>query len=90
MNDENSRVLKTVDEASSAGAALDAIPDTWPVFLVGPDETMRYSCSIQPPGIPVAKRIYERGLAMGTGRTRLEAMRAATAWIRARTPAMAA
>lgn len=80
-------VLTAIDAAHTAGAALDAIPEDWRVFVTGPDEG-DFACSILPEGIKSAPgRIYERGLAMGRGDCRLAAMRGAVEWLRVRIPA---
>jgi len=80
-------ILASVDAAPTAGRALDAIPDGWRIFISGP-ELDGYASSMLPPGVLGApRRIYDRGLAMGRGPTRLEAMQAAAAWLRERVPA---
>lgn len=81
---DHSDVLDRFDAAATAGTALDALPDDWRFFISGPDDT-GFACAMLPPdanGAP--RRIYRRGLAMGTGATRLEAMKAASAWLRER------
>ena len=90
MNDRIADILEAVEQAPTAGAAFDAIPEDWRVFVAGPDEG-EFTCSIHPARTQgVAERIYDRGLAMGRGGTRLGAMRAAVTWLRSRNAAMAA
>lgn len=90
MKQEIARVLDAVQNASTAGAALDSIPEDWGMFVTGP-ENGEYSCSMMPAGDEgVTSRIYNQGLAMGRGVSRLQAMTKAVDWIRRRAPALAA
>lgn len=81
-------VLRAVTRATTAGQALDAIPESWTSFVMGPDAG-GFACSIVPPDAsgPVT-RMQEAGYAMGRGGTRLEAMHEAVKWVRSRTPSL--
>lgn len=82
--DDHGCFLDRIEAASTAGAAIDAIPEDWRFFLSGPDETGFASALLPPDAGGAPERIYRRGLAMGTGPTRLEAVKAAATWLRDR------
>lgn len=82
------KTLHAIEQAGTAGAAMDEVPESWGFFLTGPDHAGEHACAMLPDGIDgPARRIYEGGLAMGRGPTRLEAMRSTVSWMRSRVPA---
>ena len=84
MSEDITRVLDAIEQADTAGGALDAIPEDWGVFIAGRDNG-EHACSMKPAGHDgVTGRIYDQGLVMGRGATRLEAVVAAVAWMRKR------
>jgi hypothetical protein len=91
MNQDIARVLDAIETAGTAGEAFDAVPETWGMFITGPDGVGEFACSLWPEGDDgVAQRVYDRGYTMGRGVTRLQAMTKAVTWMRRRIPALAA
>lgn len=79
------KVLDAVDAAATIGQALDAIPESWIVNLVGPSSMDGCNAMIVPEGDRgPAHRLERRGLTTGRGATRLEALRGSAGWLRAR------
>jgi len=79
-------VLDRMTGSATPGAALDCIPDDWQRFVSGPD-SHGFHFSMKPPGAPdMIKRIYDRGLGMGSGATQMDAIVDGIRWIRERVP----
>lgn len=78
-------VLDVVAIANTAGIALDAIPETWIVNLIGPSEADGFNAMIVPEGNRgAAYRLERLGMCTGRGATRLEALRRSAEWLRSR------
>lgn len=81
-------IIKAIGQASTAGQAMDLVPEDWGFFLTSPDHpTGDFACGILPAGIEgTAKNVYERGYAIGRGASRLEAITRAAEWLMLRVP----
>lgn len=87
MKNDINDILAEIEAAQSAGQALDAIPESWRNFIMGPDGAGEFSAALTPgKEFPMATRVYDNGFAMGRGPDRLTAIQKAVEWLRERTP----
>lgn len=78
-------VIAAVEAATTAGGALDAIPEAWIVNLLGPTDLDGFAAMIVPEGDRgPAHRLERRGLTTGRGADRLEALRNSARWLGSR------
>lgn len=88
---DDRRIIEAIGQASTAGQAVDLVPEDWGFFLTSPNHpTDDFACGILPAGIEgAAKRVYERGYAIGRGASRLEAISKAAEWLMLHVPRLA-
>ena len=85
---DHKTIIAAIQTAETAGRAMDLVPEDWGFFLASPNHpTDDFACGILPAGIEgAARRVYERGHAIGRGASRLEAITKAADWLMLRVP----
>lgn len=79
LDEKDAVVLRSIAASSSLAAAVALVPETWHLAVVGGGGSA--GAAILPGGLPddhpLRRALEERGLAIGRGATRLEALRCA-------------